>query len=153
MPKLTEINIAMAEKLFLVKFWMDNFVDMQGKEWGKTPVTVIAADENRQSMVPYEVGIRDYDNSNMLKKISLSCLFGADEAEKLANYISEKENFETSIDEVDLPLDDIWPWFKDMDNAYQGFIGVSKSICSEMGFILAAYYDVRESEMWKKENP
>ena len=141
-------------KLFLVKFMMDDFADGQGKTWNSVPITVLAAEEGRKSLVPYEVGIKDYNSKqDFLKELSLNCLFSTDEAQQLADYIKENDNLEAEIDEVDLPIDYIWPWFTDMDAAYQGFMGVSEPMCSYMGSRLAAYFDVRNSEAWKKENP
>jgi hypothetical protein len=140
-------------KLFLVKFKMNDFVDAQGKAWGSVPITLFAAEENRQPLVPYEVGIKNYNSGDdFLKEFSLRCLFSEDEAQKLANYISEKENFEAEMSEFELPIDSVWPWLTGLDANYQGFMGVNEAICAHMGFLIAAYYDVRESEKWKEMN-
>ena len=141
------------EKLFLVKFNMDNFVDMQGKEQGTVPITLLAAEETRPPLVPYEVGIKDYNSGqDSLREIALLCLFSEDEAQKLANYIKENDHFEAELVEIELPINDLWPWLMEMDATYQGFMGVSETMCSYMGFRLAAYYDVRDSEKWKAES-
>ena len=138
------------EKLFLVKFKMDDFADTQGKEWGSVPITLLVAEEDRQSLVPYEIGIKDYDSEqDFLKELSLRCLFSADEAQRLMTYLKEKEGFEAESDEIELPIDYIWPWFTDMDTTQQGFMGVSESLCSHMGLRIAAYFDIRDSEKWK----
>jgi len=139
-------------KLFLVKFSIDNFVDTQGKEWGSVPITVLAAEESRQPLVPYKAGIKDYNSGqDSLREIALLCLFSADEAQKLANYIEENDHFEAEVAEVDLPIDSLWPWLTEMDSTYQGFMGVSEGMCSYMGLRLAAYFDIRDSGKWKRE--
>ncbi|MFC1718062.1 hypothetical protein ACFL6S_30655 [Candidatus Poribacteria bacterium] len=143
--------MASEEKLFQVRFIMDDFADAQGKEWKGVPITLLIDEDNREPLVPYEVGIKDYE-SDPAKEHALRSLFSEDEALRLANYIKEHDGFETEIVEVELPLDSLWPWYKEMNPAQQGFIGVSESICSYMELRIAAYFDVRDSITWKETN-
>ena len=138
-------------KLFQVRFIMDSLTDGQGKEWKGVPITVLIDEENREPLVPFEVGIKNYDK-DPAKEHALCTLFSEDEANKLARYIKEKDGFDTEIVEVELPLESLWPWYSDMDMEHQGFMGVSANMCSHMGFGLAAYFDVRESATWKEIN-
>ena len=120
---------------------------------GSIPITLLAAEEERQPLIPYEVGIKDYNSEqDFLKQLSLLCLFSADEAKQLAGLLKEKEGYEAEVEEVEMPIDSIWPWFMDMDSTCQGFIGVSEQICSAMGLRIAAYFDVRDSEKWNQMN-
>lgn len=143
----------MEKKLFLVRFIMDDFVDAQGKEWGSVPITVLAGDETREPLVPYEAGIKNYDSdSDPLKKYSLLSLFSEDEAQKLVSYLKEKEGLEAEAVAVELPIDSISPWLGEMDPELQGFMGVSENMCSYMELRLAAYFDIRDSAKWKEIN-
>ena len=141
------------ERLFLVRFNMDNFADAQGKNWGTVPITVLAGDETRKPLVPPEVGIKDYDSDpDPLKLYSLYSLFSEDEAQKLVAYLKEKESLEAETVAVELPIDSISPWLEEMDPEMQGFMGVSEAMCLYMDIRLAAYFDLRESATWKEMN-
>ena len=143
----------MEKKLFLVKFVMDDFVDAEGKEWGSVPIIVLVGDETRKPLVPYEVGIKNYDSdSDSLKEYSLLSLFSEDEAQKLVSYLKEKEGLEAETVEVELPIDSISPWLGEMDPELQGFMGVSENMCFYMELRLAAYFDIRDSAKWKEMN-
>ncbi len=133
-------------KLYWVKFKMDDFVDAAGNAWENVIIILFVDAEGRETLVPYEVGIKDYDSSqDTLREFSLRNLFSADEAQRLINYLKEHEGLEAEMDEVKLPIASIWPWYEEtMDACYQGFMGVSELICSDMGLRIAAFFDLRD---------
>ena len=145
--------MSVGRKLFLLRFRMDDFVDAQGKAWESVPITLFVADDNREPLVPYEVGIENYGGEqDQYKQFALLSLFSEDEVRQLASYLKEKQGIEAEIDEVELPINDIWPWLKDINPTQQGFMGVSEAICSHMGLRIAAYFDIRGSKTWKEMN-
>ncbi len=135
-------------KLFFVKFKMNDFTDAQGKAWDGVPVTLLIDEDNREPLVAYEVGIKDYDK-NPMKEHALRSLFGEDEAQKLVEYLKEHEGYEAEAEEVELPIEPQWPWYAEIDPAKQGFIGVSKLMCEHIGLRLVAYFDLREDAVPK----
>ena len=138
-------------KLFWVKFRMDDFVDAEGNAWKNVIITLFVDAEGRETLVPCEVGIKDYDSSqDSLKEFSLRNLFSEDEAQRLISYLKEHEGLEAEMDEVELPIASIWPWYEEtMDACHQGFMGVSEVVCSDMGLRIAAFFDLRDGATQK----
>ena len=143
--------MSLEKKLFLVRFKMDNFVDAQSKSWDGVPITLLIDEDTREPLVPYEAGIKDYDSDkDPRKEHALRSLFSEDEALRLVSYLKEHEGHEAEIDEVALPIDSIFPWYTAADPTRQGFMGVSASMCSHIGFRIAAYFDICGSVTWKE---